>query len=397
MGGTVLILVISDFNVKAGSGYTSIAVGLCSYLAGLDRVVGFGYNYDRSEHNLPFSIVGTTPKEIPTQIVALLTDQHTSKDIRGVVYIGDIPVIIGLQHKISSKIPTIGIFAVEGDPLMLPWAMALGSMTHTYAISRFGADTCNEALVPTKHLPIPVAEEYVNPDAFERLRVRMQHGISRDDIVVITVADNQERKNLGVALEAFSEFAKVYPNSKYIIVTKRRQIGYNLFDLVRRYGLVSRKTVHEASAKSSVHDKVRIIESPLTNSELAQLYGASDMFLLTSKAEGLCMPIREAQAVGIPCVAPYSTAVKEQIEDGRGFPVMPHSSFVDPFGNSNRYLVSVEDTVAAMLEVMRDKENTREIVHRAKEFARGFTWEKTAQSIIENLSLQNQPPVETDS
>ena len=78
----------------------------------------------------------------------------------------------------------------------------------------------------------------------------------------------------------------------------------------------------EASALK-VADKV-IFEGRVDQDGLMTLYAETDIFVLTSLAEGIPMVLMEAMAMEIPCIAPQITGIPELIEngmDGMLFPV----------------------------------------------------------------------------
>ena len=69
-----------------------------------------------------------------------------------------------------------------------------------------------------------------------------------------------------------------------------------------------------------------IFERGMSFKELWSLYAASDCFFLTSKAEGLGMPILEAMSVGLPVIASNFPLWKEIIVDNDcGLCVNPES------------------------------------------------------------------------
>jgi glycosyltransferase involved in cell wall biosynthesis len=60
-----------------------------------------------------------------------------------------------------------------------------------------------------------------------------------------------------------------------------------------------------------ISENFMIFERGMSHRDLWVTYAISDVFLLPSKAEGLGMPLLEAMAVGIPCIATNCAIVRE--------------------------------------------------------------------------------------
>jgi glycosyltransferase involved in cell wall biosynthesis len=74
----------------------------------------------------------------------------------------------------------------------------------------------------------------------------------------------------------------------------------------------------------------------------------ADVYLQTSKAEGLGMPVLEAMACKIPVVATDTGALHELLVDVRGLLVSPAYSFIDVWGNSKRDMIDITNTAFAL-------------------------------------------------
>ena len=81
----------------------------------------------------------------------------------------------------------------------------------------------------------------------------------------MTVADNQERKNLSAAMEAFRDFNLKEHNSKYVLVTRENNVvGWSLRDLMAEYGL---------------QNNMIILERGMPQEQLWGVYASSDCFV----------------------------------------------------------------------------------------------------------------------
>lgn len=191
-------------------------------------------------------------------------------------------------------------------------------------------------------------------------------GIEDDTFIILTVADNQERKNLSGALESLVMFKeRMGPDFKFrwVLVTRPgSQIGWKLLDVVVKLDLVE--------------EYVELTRG-LPFSKLWSLYAASDAFFLSSKAEGLGMPVMEAMSVGVPVVGSAVGAVTEHLSDNRGYLVPSEYEFIDPYGNATRHFMSKEKAADALEVIARGlgkpKSETR--AKKARAYIETRTWD----------------------
>lgn len=380
-----MIIFISDLDLK-GSGYMNIAIALCNELAERDRelyVLGIGYKGD--EHPWPFSI---NPVENPRafqHIHAMLTNMQAISNagklppIEAIVVALDIP----LQEKIlqfpRGDIPYVGVFPVESGPLCPTWANIIAPMDQRLVISKFGQEQIEAAGLSCTYLPVGIdTDSWRMPEAGERKRLREALGFRADDFVVLTVADNQERKNLSAAAQMIQRLKDEIPIKWQLVTRVQSKVGWALADPPFDLGTVL--TTHERG---------------LSFDRLWTLYAVADAFLLTSKAEGLCMPIIEAMAVGVPVVATNCTAVPEHLyitrdrwrPKMRGFPIDIDYVTIDAWGNSERYFASVGSGVKALRQIyrMRQRKRIAEIIDRGREYASGRTWDRAGDVLNEAI------------
>lgn len=382
------IIYCSDFNI-IGSGYKNISIPLCEGLTKLGHnIIVCGLEYHGEEHWYPFSILSCRTF---TDIVAMIADLKRLWKPDVIISAMDIPWHeLVLKHVIKDplKIPYIGIFPIESDPLCLDWAMILLMMQGRFAISDFGAKECQKLDVPTEHLQIGVdVESWRLPTKEEQVYIREALGFG-DAYVILTVADNHERKNLGRAFQVISKFKKKYGKPIiYALVTRENSaIGFRLRTLASRDDI-------------KIADSLRIFERGLNFKELWSLYAVADCFFLPSRAEGLGMPVLESFAMGVPVVATDCGGVSELVQDGRGFPIKPKFTYPDVFGDANRYMVEINDCVAELMRVATKQEEVEIAVIKAKEYVDKRTWDIPVTQLDEMIRrvVNEQKKSETPS
>lgn len=363
------IILVSDFSFK-GSGYFNIVVPLCRGLheSGHDvKAVGLGYLGE--PHDLPYSILPCNNYSDAHAMVSNLKIQWGA-DI--VIVALDIPTQAGfIELSKRLEFPIIVITPLENPPLTMSWSMLLQQADKVFFISQMGADEAVKAGVEsaehilvgmdTKAWRMRTNEEYVQG--------RKLFNISDDTLVVLTVADNQERKNLSKAMEIVSKVKHEHGlKVKYILVTRENSdVGWKLRDLAMFYNIAS---------------DVIIFERGMPFGELYSLYAMADVFLLTSKAEGLGMPVMEAMSVGVPVVATNCGAMPELLGNNleRGYIMDTEYSMIDPWGNSRRDFPDAEHgrLMLRNLSIDRGSDNSssyRRLISRAREYMETRTWD----------------------
>ncbi len=107
------------------------------------------------------------------------------------------------------------------------------------------------------------------------------------------------------------------------------------------------------------------------------------------------MPILESMIMGVPIVAPNHTGMKELLADERGFAIEPSFTFIDTFGNGNRYLVEVQPFVNALKQIAdpTDKESEQRAL-KARVYAESLSWETTiakTDKLLRRIYEQTKP------
>lgn len=383
-----MILVISDFSI-GGSGYQRIMTQLCSRLAtDYDHhIVAMGLGYRGEEHRYPFAIIPADPlSSIPGMVQQL---QNYNAPIEAILVGLDIPIQRTLLQSFQARgpIPYIGLFPLEAPPLCQPWAIDLLGMDARLIMSQFGQAEFERAGCEAQFIPIGVDDIWRPPGDEERRLLREGLGIDDDTFVVLTVADNQERKNLSKAAEIISRLSidiKDYlPNgfagqktvkrnvAWYVVTRLSSPVGWELQDLAMRLGIM---------------DRVSFFNRGMDDSKLWALYAVADCFLLPSKAEGLAIPVMEAMACRVPVAGTDCTAIREHLSDGRGWLIPYDYEYTDPFGNEQRYFVAAAAGAEILAGIMDASEaQKRPRVDKAEAYIKERTWDNAARIVAETI------------
>jgi len=370
----IRVIVISDFSMR-GSGYLNIVAPLCNGLFNKGfQIKALGLEYKGEQHPYDFSII---PTRTIQEIDAMLHNFQIVWKPDVLIVALDIPyqqMLVNINKDIG--IPHICITPIESGPLCLTWALILQQTTKVFTISQLGADECAKRGVDAEHLYVGIDTEiWRKAVKDEKEKIRESLGIGKDEFVLLTVADNQERKNLSKALEIVSKFKKVTKSQiRYVLVTREHgKSGWKLRDLAVDFG---------------INTNLMILERGMSSKQLWGLYIMSDVFLLTSKAEGLCYPVLEAISCGIPVLATKAGALTELLSDDRGFPIDYDYKFIDVWGNSYRYMIDVEKAVVALRYIYKNYDDVLKCqVANAYEYIKLRTWEKPVEQ-VENAIME---------
>jgi glycosyltransferase involved in cell wall biosynthesis len=384
-----MIVVVSDFSA-GGSGYQRIMTNLCKRLA-VDydmHILALGLDYRGEEHNYPFAIVPSAPlSNIPGMIQQLKSYNAPIEAI----FVGlDIPLQRALLQamEMPGPVPYIGLFPLEAPPLCQPWAIEMLKMDARLIMSQFGAAEFKIAGVEAEFLPLGVDDVWRPPGPDERQLIRQGLGIDDDTFVVLTVADNQERKNLSKAAEIISRLSikieDYLPNgfagkkterrkvAWYLVSRLQSPVGWELQDLAMRWGIM---------------DRVSMFNRGMPDDKLWALYAAADAFLLTSKAEGLAIPIMEAMACRVPVAGTNCTAIAEHLAANRGSLIPTEYEYCDPFGNESRYFIDARAGAAILAGIMdsRPAQLTPKL-DAAQAYIDSRNWDNATQIVAQTIN-----------
>ncbi len=136
-----------------------------------------------------------------------------------------------------------------------------------------------------------------NLESKHRNEKRTELGLSETDIALISMGDLIERKNYSTAIQAIAEAKN--PNLQYFICGNGSEEA-NLKALADKLGVSSQ--IHFLGFRS----------------DIKELLAASDIFLFTTKQEGLPRSMLEAMASGLPCIASRIRGNTDLLEDTDG-------------------------------------------------------------------------------
>ena len=112
---------------------------------------------------------------------------------------------------------------------------------------------------------------------------------------LLAVGTINERKNLGVLIDAFAQIAGKYPAVKLVICGAPDRDTARIAELVRERGL----------------DQRVVTLGYVADDELPGIVAAAKVFVFPSLFEGYGMPVVEAMAAGVPVLASSDPSIDE--------------------------------------------------------------------------------------
>lgn len=366
------LLVVTDMQT-IGSGYKNIFIPLLSKLADKYTILVIGFGYEGEEHWWPFTVVPCGDlNDLYASVQNLVTLDVTSPDV---IIVGmDIPQQIAFRKAFEQyNKPYIAITPLENPPVRMSVAAQLMMMNWVFFISELGKTAAQKAgMRNVGHLEVGVDTDFWRkPTPEEKVQFRKGMGVEDDEFVVLTVAENQERKNLWGSMSAILELKRLGVKVRHVLVTRPdSQFGWDVKDLAMSLGILK---------------ETMIINRGIPLQNLWMLYAMSDAFLLGSKAEGLGMPILEAMSVGIPVVATDTGAIHELLEDGRGLLAPSEYSFIDVWLNSKRDMIDPIEAANLLSDIYAKRIDVDAMVNKAYEFVRARHWDVPAQQLSDKI------------
>jgi len=177
--------------------------------------------------------------------------------------------------------------------------------------------------------------------SIDRSEKRKELGLSADTAVIITVGELNANKNHIQVLEALSKLNKT--NFHYLIVGNGKD----------------EQKLQKAVNELMLRDKVSFLGF---RRDVPELLTASDVFILTSRREGLPKAVMEAMAVGLPIIATDVRGNRDLVKSGENGYLVP--------------LNDVETTSQVIEELISSPELRNSMQEKNKEKARAYALDR---------------------
>jgi len=210
--------------------------------------------------------------------------------------------------------------------------------------------------LPAEQVPVihpGIALEETSPDEREiqRRAVRQRYGIAPEETVILFVSMNFAVKGLDAVLAGTARLLRQRPEApvRLLVVGRDRAAPYEA--LARRLGI----------------ERQVLFAGLVERKALGGFYAAADLYAMLSRFDTFGLVVLEAMAAGLPVLVSGNVGAKDVVDPGvNGFVV------ADP-----------DDTteVAQRLASLLDERSQAAMARAARQTARRYTWEATANSV----------------
>ncbi|MBD3920243.1 glycosyltransferase family 1 protein [Paenibacillus sp. PR3] len=209
-----------------------------------------------------------------------------------------IPVRIGHSHNTNDSKQTSlkrRIYRMYMRRLMRRNATRMLGCSRDACESLFGQQCWQDARVDVFPNAIPLSPFAGLP--IDRTLLRSRFGAEPDDYLIGHIGRFSPQKNHVLLLDAFAQFVRIRPNARLLLV-----------------GDGPLRSEMERKAKSlGLAERVQFLG---LRSDIPELLGTLDLFVLPSLYEGLGIVLIEAQAAGVPCLVSSSVPKEADLSLG---------------------------------------------------------------------------------
>jgi len=294
----------------------------------------------------------------------------TLADVWWLTYI-TYPIIANFMH--TAGIPWALYYPIDGDMgeghLPPSWVHILKTVDLPISMSRYGHDVTQVNGVTPAYIPHGVDTRVFQPPT-DKSRAKQALGYE-GRFVILSDARNQPRKLLPRTLEIFRRFAADKDNVLLHLhcdpddpVARSPGYSYDLRSDIAFLGLTSKVQITDGMS----------IAIGLPIAQLAEIYQAADVHLLSSWGEGFGLPTLQAAATGVVPLASEYTASRELVL-GHGESIRTGHFLLDQFG-LRRALIDIDDAVSRLERLYYARELLASKAENARRFAEAYDWER---------------------
>lgn len=272
----------------------------------------------------------------------------------------------------------VGYLNIESSPLPLACESILDAFDVLVTTSQFGAETIGRKGVRAVHHGVDMA-------TFRNMGSRRGQFCGRElaeTFVVLLNGQNTARKNYPTAIAGFLAFAEgkedviLYANTAFNPAADEHP-GPDLRQSVILLGGSDDPRVTYNAENRGPLDTVG-------DEQLNRIYNLATVLLVTSWAEGFCLPVLEAMACGVVPVAPMDYSMPELLAEGRGY-LYPVAARLENNYGMLVAAVSARDVAAELERAYQDWRRDRTAFDerrlRGIRFARSKGWRATYEGL----------------
>lgn len=271
--------------------------------------------------------------------------------------------------------PWVAWFPVDGEPASPLTVEMAKQATYPVVYSRFAERQMAEAGMHCDYIPHGINCDVFSRNGREEARARFQ--VPDGAFLISMVAANNDfpsRKAIPENLAAFKRFHDRYPESiLYLHTDMKPQANPGGGQLaVNVHTLMDSLNIEDGSVWVVDQDLYRA--GMISDQYMADVYRASDVFLLASCGEGFGLPIAEAQACGCPVVTTDFSAMSELTVNGIATEPLKQRRWLP--GGFWQALPDIDAILEALVAIRNwsDKKRRWKSMQGAKHIRENYAW-----------------------
>jgi glycosyltransferase involved in cell wall biosynthesis len=214
---------------------------------------------------------------------------------------------------------------------------------------------------------VPILKKWASERKIKVIRNGM------DPVLFEKIEKNNFRKNLGIKGKLVLFFGRLHPTkAPHVFVGVAKEILKERKDIDFVIAGPDEGEMENVKGLSFGENKIHVIGAVYGKKNIAAMYQASDVYVLTSYREGLPLTLFEAMASGLPIVATSCNGVPYEMEDGV-------NGYLVEYGNVNLFKEKI-------LGLVDDKKLSEKIGLTNRKKVETYTWDMIAS---ETLDLYN--------
>jgi len=278
-----------------------------------------------------------------------------------------------LKQKLDYGFKWITYYTIESEPINEKYRSVFGYMDIVLSPSKYGKKIIEDSTgCECLYAPYGIDHNSFYPLGAETINAERKKRGLEGKFRFINVSKNQHRKNLPAFMEALK---LAHDQNKDIVgylhtnAEKKVPMQVDLLCLQKRFGL---------DGILEFPDKKLSIDIGFSDAQLNIEYNCSNALVVTSVAEGFCLPLVEAQSCGLPVVATRCSTIPELTLDHEF--LVSASKYFTALEHEVR-IANVEDLAEKMVKASCFDHNKE----RYSDFAKGFFWDRMNSIIAKAL------------
>lgn len=251
---------------------------------------------------------------------------------------------------------------------------------HIVTYTEFGKEQLLIGGMSKKIHVIPHGVDLTKFKRMDKQSVKKAMKMGANDFIVLNVSRNQPRKRLDMFFFIFAEWVKRYnlpENVRTYYHGALQDYGIDILQWCEYLGIKNRLAISRPDLTPT---------NGLTDEQMNMVYNSADVFFTTSAAEGWGLPVAEAMAVGVPCVLPAHSALKEWPEGNALYAdCYPFPSLTDRGLNTIHHLTEVDSAIEALHKLYTDAQLRQQLGEASYKHMQNpkFNWEVIAKQFME--------------